>query len=164
MRGHAPYKYPPRNKSPGKKSNPLRISWRDTSFSRTVYLIHATDVNASTSRVAVDCTLWMIHVTHVTCKRAISQIYVSHAADMNASSSRVAVDCMLWMMNMDHEYEYFVFNMYIYVYIYICITRLTAFYEWFVFMSDMSHMSHVSERYLRYTWVMPQIRMLQQVV
>ena len=38
VRGHAPYKYPPRNtmpKSPGTNSNPLRISWSDTSFSPT---------------------------------------------------------------------------------------------------------------------------------
>jgi len=38
VRGHAPYKYPPRNtmpKSPGTSSNPLRISWSDTSFSPT---------------------------------------------------------------------------------------------------------------------------------
>ena len=38
VRGHAPYKYPPRNtmwKSPGTYSNPLRISWSDTSFSPT---------------------------------------------------------------------------------------------------------------------------------
>jgi len=39
VRGHAPYKYPSRNtmpKSPGTNSNPLRISWSDTSFSPTV--------------------------------------------------------------------------------------------------------------------------------
>jgi len=38
VRGHAPYKNPPRNtmaKSPGTNSNPLRISWSDTSFSPT---------------------------------------------------------------------------------------------------------------------------------
>ena len=38
VRGHAPYKYPPRNtmpKSPGTNQNPLRISWSDTSFSPT---------------------------------------------------------------------------------------------------------------------------------
>jgi len=36
VRGHAPYKYPPRNtipKSPGTNSNPLRISWSDISYS-----------------------------------------------------------------------------------------------------------------------------------
>ena len=36
VRGHAPYKYPPRNtmpKNPGINTNPLRISWSDTSFS-----------------------------------------------------------------------------------------------------------------------------------
>jgi len=35
VRGHAPYKYPPHNtmpKSPGTNSNPLWISWGDTSF------------------------------------------------------------------------------------------------------------------------------------
>ena len=38
VRGHAPYKYPPHNtmpKSPGTNSNPLRISWSNTSFSPT---------------------------------------------------------------------------------------------------------------------------------
>jgi len=40
VRGHAPYKYPPRNtmpKSPGKNSEQLRIYWSDTSFSPTAY-------------------------------------------------------------------------------------------------------------------------------
>ena len=39
VRGHAPYKYPPRNtmpESPGTNSNSLRISWSDTSFSPAV--------------------------------------------------------------------------------------------------------------------------------
>jgi len=39
VRGHAPYKYPPRNTmswSPSTNSNPLRISWSDTFFSPTV--------------------------------------------------------------------------------------------------------------------------------
>ena len=38
VRGHALYKYPPRNtmpKSPGTNSKPLRISWSETSFSPT---------------------------------------------------------------------------------------------------------------------------------
>ena len=43
VRGHAPYKYPPRNtmrKSPTTNSNPLRISWSGTSFSPTASCLH----------------------------------------------------------------------------------------------------------------------------
>jgi len=36
VRGHAPYKYPPRNTMPRSPGNQLRISWSDTSFSPTV--------------------------------------------------------------------------------------------------------------------------------
>ena len=42
VRGHAPYKYPPRNtmpKSPSTNSNPLRISWSHTSFPPTDWYI-----------------------------------------------------------------------------------------------------------------------------
>jgi len=58
VRGHAPYKYPPRNtmpKSPGTNSNPLRISWSDTSFSPTVCKSRSQDV----------WTSWHTYITQV---------------------------------------------------------------------------------------------------
>ena len=55
VRGHAPYKYPPRNTMPqslGTNSNPLRISWSDTSFSPTeIGAIHVVYRVAKTHRI-----------------------------------------------------------------------------------------------------------------
>jgi len=78
VRGHAPYKYPPRNtmpKSLGADSNPLRISWSDTSFSPTVqtsgatWLIYMWDVTHDSFL----CETWPM--THSYVRRVL---YIGH--------------------------------------------------------------------------------------
>jgi len=107
VRGHTPYKYPPRNtmpKSPGTNSNPLRISWSDTSFSPTVSVDFQTHL--SVDFLASECRqererIWT---------RDLSRIWVqtTHLSVDNASECRLsdAFKCRLsriWVQTRENE-------------------------------------------------------------
>ena len=132
VRGHAPYKYLPRNtipKSPGTNSNRLRISCSDTSFSLMVWMLH----------------IWMSHVTY---GQGMSHIWMSHVTHMNESCHTYewfmlhmdeachTYDCVMLHMNEAcHTYEWGMSHA----------DEACHTYEWGMSHIWMRHVTHMNE-------------------